>query len=112
MGDTDGLRRDIAELQRWRGEVERLLGRQNGLRTGLEKEVEDLRKQITDMRAWLDGKFDELREDQIEIHNQLTSIVQSVDSRLAEVEKPLWRIIGKVGVLTAIVLALISIFVK
>jgi len=112
MGDIDSLRRDIAELQRWRGEVERSLGRQNGLRTGLEREVEGLREQVADMRAWLDEKFDELRRDQLEIRNQLANVVQSVNSRLMEIEKPLWGTIGKVGILAALVLALISLFLK
>jgi len=31
----------LCELERWRSEVEGRLGRSNGLRTGLEKQLED-----------------------------------------------------------------------
>lgn len=112
MAELGDIRERLTSLERWRGEIERHLGRQNGLRSGLEKDVQELRDEICDMRHWLDEKLSEVRREQAELRKKIDDVFQSINTRLGQLERPLWTTVGRVAILGAVVLSIISILMK
>lgn len=99
----------LCELERWRSEVEGRLGRSNGLRTGLEKQLEDYRNDIRDLRSWLDEQLDGIRRDQESMRREVMELIVVLRDRMSQIERPVWQTAGKVALLGALVLSLVSL---